>query len=109
MSTSPVTDATFAAEVLASDIPVLVDFWAPWCGPCRAVAPILEELSGVYAGKVKIVKLNTDENPQVTATYGITSIPTINIYKGGEIVKQIVGARPKPALVTELDAVLALA
>lgn len=109
MSTSPVTDATFAAEVLASDIPVLVDFWAPWCGPCRAVAPILEELSGVYAGKVKIVKLNTDENPQVTATYGITSIPTINIYKGGEIVKQIVGARPKPALVTELDSVLALA
>ena len=109
MSTSPVTDATFAAEVLSSDVPVLVDFWAPWCGPCRAVAPILEELSGVYDGKIKIVKLNTDENPQVTSTYGITSIPTINIYKGGEIVKQIVGARPKPALVAELDSVLALA
>lgn len=109
MSTSPVTDATFTAEVLSSDVPVLVDFWAPWCGPCRAVAPILEELSGVYEGKVKIVKLNTDENPQVTATYGITSIPTINIYKHGEIVKQIVGARPKPALVAELDSVLALA
>jgi thioredoxin 1 len=109
VSTSPVTDATFAAEVLASDVPVLVDFWAPWCGPCRAVAPILEELSGVYDGKIKIVKLNTDENPQVTSTYGITSIPTINIYKGGEIVKQIVGARPKPALVAELDSVLALA
>jgi len=106
VSTSPVTDATFKSEVLDSDVPVLVDFWAPWCGPCRAVAPILEELSETFAGQVKIVKLNSDDNPKVTAQYGITSIPTLNIYKGGELVKQVVGARPKPALTAEIQSVL---
>jgi thioredoxin 1 len=107
VSTLHVTDDTFKAEVLESDVPVLVDFWAPWCGPCRMVAPILEELSESYAGRVKIVKLNTDENPQVSAAYGIISIPTLNVYRGGELVKQLIGAKPKPVLVNEIESVLA--
>jgi thioredoxin 1 len=105
-STKAVTDATFDTEVLKADKPVLVDFWAPWCGPCRQVAPILEELATEHAGKIDVVKVNTDENPRTAAAYGVTSIPTLNVYSGGELVKSIVGARPKPALVRELSAFL---
>jgi thioredoxin 1 len=103
MATTHVTEATFAAEVLQSSTPVLVDFWAEWCGPCRAVAPILEEISTEYAGKIKIVKLNTDEESAIAIKYGITSIPTLNVFVGGQVVKTIVGAKPKPMLLKDLE------
>jgi len=101
------TDANFDQEVLKSDTPVLVDFWAPWCGPCRMVAPIVAEISNEYAGKLKVGKVNTDDNQEVAVRYGIMSIPTLMIFKGGEVADRVVGALPKQALTGKIDAVLA--
>ncbi|MCF8527072.1 MAG: thioredoxin [Candidatus Nanopelagicales bacterium] len=100
-ATKQVTDASFADDVLMSEKPVIVDFWAEWCGPCKMVAPILEEIAKDH-DSVVIAKLNVDENPQTAASYGITSIPTMNVYQGGQIVKTIIGAKPKAALLADL-------
>ncbi len=100
---APVTDSTFQEEVLDSDTPVLVDFWAPWCGPCRMVSPVVDEIADQYEGQVKVVKLNTDENPKVAGDYGIRSIPTLMIFKGGQRVDMVVGAVPKSTLANTLE------
>lgn len=103
MTITNTSDATFNDDVIAHDGPVLVDFWAPWCGPCQMIAPILEELSAEWGDKLKVVKLNTDENPQVTQKFGITGIPTMHVIDKGEVVKTIVGALPKRKLQSELE------
>ena len=107
MALKQTTDATFADDVLLSDKPVLVDFWATWCGPCRKVAPILEEIAAQYGDKIEIVKLDTDENQDTAARYGVTSIPTLNVYVKGEVVKTIIGAHPKSKLLRELEEFIA--
>jgi thioredoxin 1 len=106
-SIAEVTDNTFQAEVIESDVPVLVDFWAPWCGPCRMVAPVLEEIASEKGAALKIVKLNTDENQQTAMAYEVLSIPTLILFKHGQIAKKVVGAYPKRKLEAELEPALA--
>jgi len=101
-ATKAVTDASFEADVLMNSKPVLVDYWAEWCGPCRQVAPVLEEIAREFGSKIDIVKLNVDQNPYVVQNYGIMNIPTLSVFKNGQVVKQIVGAKPKAALLREL-------
>ena len=96
------TDASFADDVLLSDKPVIVDFWAEWCGPCRMIAPILEEVAADH-DEIVVAKLNVDENPATAAQYGVTSIPTMNVFSGGKVVKQIIGAKPKASLLADLS------
>jgi thioredoxin 1 len=97
-----VTDQNFATEVLASEKPIMVDFWAEWCGPCRAVSPILDQIASEHADKIDVVKLNVDDNPETAMKYQVTSIPTMKIFRGGEVVKTVIGAKPKPALEADL-------
>jgi thioredoxin 1 len=102
-----VTDTNFQSEVIESDQPVLVDFWAPWCGPCRMVAPVLEEIASEKGDQLRIVKLNTDENPEVSAQFEVLSIPTLILFRNGQVAKKIIGAYPKKRLEAEIEPALA--
>ena len=104
MGVQEVNDANFDAEVINSDQPVMVDFWAPWCGPCRQIAPVVEQLAGENAGSAKVVKLNVDDAPQAAQSYGVSSIPTIMVFKSGEVVDRFVGVQPKTRLQQAIDA-----
>ncbi len=101
-----VTDATFDSEVLKSDVPVLVDFWAPWCGPCQAMLPVIDEITKEYDGKAKVVKINVDENNEVSGKFNVMSIPTFILFKGGEAVDTFIGAKPKEDITAKIDAIL---
>ena len=102
-----ISDGTFDKEVLQSPLPVLIDFWAPWCGPCRAIGPVVEDLAKSYEGKLKVVKMNVDENPATPGRYGVRGIPNLILFRGGEVKEQIVGAVPRAHLVKAIDQVLA--
>jgi thioredoxin 1 len=96
-----VTDESFETDVLASARPVIVEYWAPWCGPCRQVGPVVEAIAAEHAGKVEVVKVNTDENPAIVRSYGVLHVPTISLFSGGEVVRQVIGAKSKSALLAE--------
>lgn len=102
MKPTEVSDSNFESEVLKSNVPVLVDFWATWCGPCKMIAPVVEEIANEYAGKVKVVKVDVDSNPETSMKFSIRSIPTIMIFKGGKVVEQLIGAMPKKNLMDKL-------
>lgn len=107
MSTTTVTDATFTTEVIESDLPVVVDIWATWCGPCKQIAPILEQLATEYADKVKIVKIDADTNPEAVTAAGVTSIPTLGFYRNGQRQDVLIGAHPRPVIETKIEELLA--